>query len=285
MSEPPVFIGGLQKSGTTLVRALLGQHSAFASGLETSWCIINFEEMRSDAAVRTTYCAKMSAFFGISEEALEKAVLSARTPAEFLSSFMLEVQQLTGKRRWLEKTPENVTAVPQILEQWPTAKVIHVVRTPLDVFASHIRNGRTRSAEEFVGHWGAFMVSAIDQARACADRQYAFLRYESLVTSVEPTMIDLLAFVAEAWEPAVARHDGNDTEYERVLAVTGKSSATLRAMANPLSPNHVGTWSETLSKAQVDEFNEAVERKGFSQLIALMEGLQGVKLFEKMNLP
>lgn len=33
----PVFIGGIFKSGTSLVRVMLGQHSSFFAGLETQW--------------------------------------------------------------------------------------------------------------------------------------------------------------------------------------------------------------------------------------------------------
>ena len=37
MLRAPIFIGGMFKSGTSLLRAMLGQHSAIASGLETYW--------------------------------------------------------------------------------------------------------------------------------------------------------------------------------------------------------------------------------------------------------
>lgn len=37
VNNAPIFIGGLYKSGTSLLRAMLGQHSNIASGLETFW--------------------------------------------------------------------------------------------------------------------------------------------------------------------------------------------------------------------------------------------------------
>jgi hypothetical protein len=33
--QAPTFIGGIFRSGTTLLRAMLAQHSTIASGLET----------------------------------------------------------------------------------------------------------------------------------------------------------------------------------------------------------------------------------------------------------
>ena len=44
----PIFIGGLFKSGTTLLRAMLGQHSAIASGLETQWFKMDWEKIRNE---------------------------------------------------------------------------------------------------------------------------------------------------------------------------------------------------------------------------------------------
>jgi len=37
----PIFVGGYFKSGTSLLRALLGQHPDVASGLETHWFAID----------------------------------------------------------------------------------------------------------------------------------------------------------------------------------------------------------------------------------------------------
>ena len=41
MSSNPIFVGGYFKSGTSLLRALLGQHPDIASGLETHWFAID----------------------------------------------------------------------------------------------------------------------------------------------------------------------------------------------------------------------------------------------------
>ncbi|MDZ7696604.1 MAG: sulfotransferase [Deltaproteobacteria bacterium] len=38
----PIFIGGLYKSGTSLLRAMLSQHSSIVGGLETFWFDLDF---------------------------------------------------------------------------------------------------------------------------------------------------------------------------------------------------------------------------------------------------
>ena len=48
MSRAPIFIGGMFKSGTSLLRAMLGQHSAIASGLETYWFDWSWSARESD---------------------------------------------------------------------------------------------------------------------------------------------------------------------------------------------------------------------------------------------
>ena len=37
LTRDPIFIGGMFKSGTSLLRAMLGRHSRLFAGLETQW--------------------------------------------------------------------------------------------------------------------------------------------------------------------------------------------------------------------------------------------------------
>ena len=75
MSRAPIFIGGMFKSGTTLLRAMLGQHSAIASGLETYWFDWNWSQRDSAEMKRTL--ERLAGYFDMSAEevrALAKSV-------------------------------------------------------------------------------------------------------------------------------------------------------------------------------------------------------------------
>ena len=39
MESSPAFVGGMYKSGTSLLRAMLGRHSRIFTGLETQWLV------------------------------------------------------------------------------------------------------------------------------------------------------------------------------------------------------------------------------------------------------
>ncbi|MBT5190889.1 MAG: hypothetical protein HOM07_00975, partial [Rhodospirillaceae bacterium] len=62
----PIFIGGLMRSGTTLFRAMLSQHSAIASGLETHWFDIDWpnQQARGGEPLRE-YLHRIGDFFEI----------------------------------------------------------------------------------------------------------------------------------------------------------------------------------------------------------------------------
>jgi hypothetical protein len=41
--RPSIFIGGMFKSGTSLLRVMLGQHLAISAGLETAWFQLDWD--------------------------------------------------------------------------------------------------------------------------------------------------------------------------------------------------------------------------------------------------
>jgi hypothetical protein len=245
MSKPPIFIGGMFKSGTSLLRAMLGQHRSIASGLETYW----FEVDLSAGTGRggeplADYLARLAAYFEAPPAGVERMARETADAEAFLDAFMSAVARAAGKPRWADKTPGNVTQAKRIRARWPSAPVLHIVRDPRDVYASLLEAGKWTSAEEFGSRWCAMFAAADDGVRSGAfgEANYLELRYESLVLAPEPTMRAVVAFVGEEWDPAAARFSGRDDEYQIVLEQTGKASSTLARMRTPLSDDRVGLW-------------------------------------------
>jgi len=105
-SEAPIFIGGLFKSGTTLLRAMLGQHSSIASGLETQWFSMDWDGMKDKEFY--DHIERLKNFYGIKKNLIERIVDESKNVIQVLNLFLGLYTKSLGKKRWAEKTPGNI---------------------------------------------------------------------------------------------------------------------------------------------------------------------------------
>mgnify|MGYP001545907426 CR=1 FL=1 len=110
-SKPPILIGGCGRSGTTLLLSIISAHPhifAFSHEVDafTDW-------KRKDNQIATP--TRLDRFY--------RSLLVNKIPKT--------------AQRWCEKRPYNVLYIKEILEYWPQAKFIHIVRDARDVLTSH----------------------------------------------------------------------------------------------------------------------------------------------------
>lgn len=225
-SRPPIFILGVPRSGTTLLRTILDGHPAIAAGPETPW--LGGHQPRSLMALWGAlrnepwgYCKS----FGMPDAVATDAARA------FMNILMDRYCQHKHKSRWAEKTPDNALYVPFLLELFPEAKFIHLTRDGLDtamstsVVAPH-RKGISAFLEKNLGfgpgvppvdntpfaavlrwrHWNNLIRTGL------AGHQHHTITYESLVTEPTSTIRALMDFIGEPFEPAMldyakSKHD------------------------------------------------------------------------------
>lgn len=270
-SKSPIFIGGLFKSGTTLLRAMLGQHSNLASGLETQWFNIKWDGVKQEEF--HDHISRLSKFYEI-DEALAKAMVAESDDIyQFINLFLGQFAKSEGKRRWVEKTPGNVIHLEKIFRAWPDARVIHVIRDPRDVFASLKQAKKWDTVEEFVKLWCLYLgsVEKWKKGKNSNREKYLEIRYEDLVRESRKSMELVIEFIEEAWEDGVAEFKGKKDEYNKVYEITGKASTTLDRLREPLSRKRIGIWSKIVSHDEIYQIHEAVQTEG---LLALMKTIE-----------
>lgn len=270
----PIFIGGLMRSGTTLFRAMLAQHSAIASGLETHWFDIDWpnQQARGGEPLRD-YLHRIGAFFELYANQVDGFMADAGSAPEFLDLFMDTVTTGMGKRRWAEKTTGNILHLDRILAYWPNARIIHIIRDPRDVFASFRRSEKYGGVADYANLWCDYL-GQVEQFKAdlpLGPEHYLEVRYEALVRDPAAQMKVVLDFLGEDWEDAVSRFDGRAAEHERVLGLTGHSSTTLEQIARPLSGDRIGLGRESLSDCEMDQARAVVAGRGLGRLFAQIE--------------
>lgn len=127
----PILILGVPRSGTTLLRVLLDSHPNIACGPETPWLAAH--QPRSVGSLyhllvsgRQGYCRS----FGMDREVVR---LAAR---RFVDRLMRAYARRRGKRRWAEKTPDDILHLAFLLELFPEAACLYLVRDGLDTAVS-----------------------------------------------------------------------------------------------------------------------------------------------------
>ncbi len=229
-----VVIGGSARSGTTLLRTMLGRHSMIASLPEAT---VFLERVSSPAAIAER--------LGWDAGEIESWQQQSRSQVEFIERFAGAVRARSGKQVWAEKTPKNVMRFGFVRRRFPHARIVHVVRDGRDVVCSLRRKpfakidqaaaDGTHAARRCAMQWRRAVRAGL---RLRGDARYHELRYEDLVHDPVATLGRLMAFLGLPWEAAMlasAPTDGIDPYESRA--------------ADPIFDSSIGRWRRDLSKA------------------------------------
>jgi hypothetical protein len=190
-----VVIGGSPRSGTTLLRSILGRHPAIFAGPETTLFLHRISSPK-DLGERLDW----------DPAEIEDWQCDSRSQAEFIERCAAAVLARSGRGIWVEKTPHNVGRFGFVRRRFPHAKLVHIVRDGRDVVCSLRRQPFSKvkraawdsadAARQCAIQWRNAMRAGL---RFRADPAYYELRYEDLVRDPKPTLVALLAFLGLPW--------------------------------------------------------------------------------------
>jgi hypothetical protein len=207
----PVFVLGSVRSGTSLTCRLLLDHLGVNFGTESQFLIRyhrrapRYGDLRSQPAMRRLltdlsrerFFARTRRNFGFVldiEQAL-RSLTEATYPAAVRAVFE-QFAATKGLVRWGDKTPEYNEHLDTLLELFPNAQFVHVVRDPRDVAVSVFKTGfGAKHAYEAAMAW-RHAVNRIESfgARLPAT-QFLHFRYECLLDDPVRTLDRVAAFL------------------------------------------------------------------------------------------
>jgi tetratricopeptide (TPR) repeat protein len=222
----PIFIIGLPRSGTTLLERILGNHSAVADA----------GELR-DFPWQMRWVANLPGPARLDLPLLER---SAGLDYDLLGRRYLEHARFHagGRAFFTDKLPPNFIHAGFIRRALPGARMLHMVRDPMDVCFSNLKElfaaaypysydlmeladhyGRYR---RLMAHWHRQMPGAILD-----------IRYAELVADPEATMRKVFDFCGLAWEEGCLEIE------RRATPVTTASSTQVR---ESIHAGALGSW-------------------------------------------
>ena len=210
-SPAPIFIGGPDRCGKTLVAALLGSHSEVAIPAVGSnlWTLFygRFGDLAVNANLDRCLAALMRykhiRFLEPDEARLRRELSSGeRSYGRLFALIQEQHAERLGKPRWGDQTGLVEGYADEIFAAYPGVRMIHMVRDPRDRYDASLSlwpEGRLRAGGA-TGRWLYSVRLAARNATRHGDR-YRVQRYESLVAEPEATVRELCAFVGVEFEP------------------------------------------------------------------------------------
>jgi len=259
----PIFIVGAPRSGTTLLQFMLRCHpriflptgeSHFLIPLyrnaKTFGDLSRIENIR--AVLRAMY--KQSAEFldtdlptrfDIEGLATELQTQGCDTMPRLVAGLFAKNARAEGKVRWGDKTPYYVLHMDKLLEWFPDAQFIHLIRDGRDValslFARRDDFGvyNTYFAAKY---WEQFVKGGRELGPTLPEGAYLEIRYEDILQDQEGSVRKICAFLGEEYSEAVVNFK------------TTREPGKTPLLQKRVQSDNAGKWRSKLTSAQIKIF-------------------------------
>ena len=226
-SERPIFIVGMPRSGTTLTEQVISNHPQVAGAdelgdIENIAKSLGFLPLDADLYVKRT--------LGLISAHVKTLARNYLAVLDRISDTALHVT---------DKMPHNFLHLGLIRLLFPSARIIHCRRDPLDTcvscFTTHLqtKNHPYTADLKTLGEYYRSYVDLMDHWRRVLPGSILDSDYEALIAAPEEHSRKLLEFVGLPWDPAVL------LTHESTRPVRTASRLQVR---QPLYGTSVGRW-------------------------------------------
>lgn len=221
----PIFIVGMPRAGTTLIEQILASHQNIYGAGELSILDNIIQESWQAAGLPfNNWIGQLTddEFSALGEKYLEKT--SALAP---------------DKQFIIDKMPSNCFYIGLIYRMLPTAKIIHVIRDPMDSCFScftHLFKNTMLFAYDLaaLGDYYVLYAQAMQHWHTVLPSTVMFnLSYEKMITSHEEISKQLVEYIGLPWDPNCLTFYKND----RIV-----KTASLTQVRKPIYKTSVQRW-------------------------------------------
>ncbi|XP_031622563.1 protein-tyrosine sulfotransferase [Contarinia nasturtii] len=200
---PLIFIGGVPRSGTTLMRAMLDAHPDVRCGQETR-VIPRILQLRSHWLKSEKESLRLEEA-GITKEVLNSAI----------AQFCLEIIAKHGDaaQRLCNKDPLTLKMGSYVIELFPNAKFLFMVRDGRATVNSIISRKVTITGFDLTSYrqcmtkWNHAIETMHNQCKEIGGERCMMVYYEQLVLHPEEWMRKILKFLDIPWNDSVLHHE------------------------------------------------------------------------------
>ena len=201
-ADPFIFVLGHERSGTTMLRAMLDSHPDLAVPPEAHSVVplLGHHERPLDLDDLFTSFAtdKYFADWQLPMESVEFLRHDPRvtTRADAIAGLYFAYARAHGKARYADKTPSHIVELELLAQRFPNAQFLHIVRDGRDVAASMVTMtfGASRFAEA-ARTWRRKTVRAHRLGQTLGPKRYREIHYEDLVANPRGTLEEVCNYL------------------------------------------------------------------------------------------
>jgi hypothetical protein len=242
----PIFVLGVPRSGTTLLRVILGAHPLVLGLPETPWLLGSYGEGASLRGLLTLLAEDRT---GIVQNVagVQKADVYGAGRA-FLEAMFAPILARRGKKLIAFKTPDDIKFLEFLVALFPDASYVHICRDGRDVALSYVakkgswfaRFGEHGGVDFFTmfrrwHDWESKTREILSAGRVSS----LSLRYEDLVARPEAEIRRISGFLGIDYDPAMLRIEAANAD----LPAWEAGSSDVRAR-RAIGPDSVGRWRQ-----------------------------------------
>lgn len=210
----PIFIVGMPRSGTKLLREILNNHSLIAISENESHCIPYFynkfnkiENFKDKKNFKLLYQYFSETFFFqrltqkinfINEESWYDSITDF-TYSGVIEAFYQSYTQKKNKKIWGDKTPSYLLHMPLLKSLFPEAKFIHIIRDVRDYCLS-IHKAWNKNIFRAAQRWNDSIVKCRKNSKILDDTAYLEVKYENIIDDPEKNIISICKFLNIPYE-------------------------------------------------------------------------------------
>lgn len=271
--QPPFFVVGAQRSGTTMLRLMLNAHPDVAVPFESGFLVkfywgchrygdlgVPANAARLLADISDHPYAKKARLVEDREAILDRPI---RNYADMVDAIFGAYAAARGKSRWGDKTPTYVTDVDVLRAVFPRCKIIHLVRDGRDVAISNRSiSWGSRNVPKVASDWRWKTLLAHKVGRLLGD-DYLLVQYEKLVLCPEQSLRVITEFLGIEYSDVMLGYTRD--------ASSEMPAESLRWHGNsirPPDPGLVEQWRYQMSRSDRIIFEQiacdALETFGYS---------------------
>ena len=258
-NDAPLFVLGVRRSGTTLLRVMLDRSSVLAIPDE-SYFVLPLAARHRSPVDRTAFVDDLRRIpmlrqWGIDPARVGERLRDGMTTGQAIAAIFETYAADRAKERWGDKTPMYMQYLPLIERLFPDARFVHLIRDGRDVAASFLAMpagivtrtwAHPSSAADFACQWRTEIESAHALGARVGPERYREVRYEALVADPERELDAICAFTSIPYEPAML-------EYADQVDVTAKPHQ--QSLKRPPTAG-LRDWRSELAAADVAAFED-----------------------------
>uniref|UniRef100_A0AAF5PPG5 Protein-tyrosine sulfotransferase n=1 Tax=Wuchereria bancrofti TaxID=6293 RepID=A0AAF5PPG5_WUCBA len=243
--SPLIFIGGVPRSGTTLIRAMLDAHPSVRCGEET-------RVIPRILGLRTQWKKSQKEWNRLKEAGVTDEVIN-----DAISSFILQVIAGHGEpaERLCNKDPFTMKSAEYLAHLFPNSKFLLMIRDGRATVHSIISRQVTITGfdlsdpRQCLDKWNHAIKTMYEQCKTVGQKRCLTVYYEQLVLHPEQQLRHVLNFLNIPWSDLVLHHDkliGKDISLSKVERSTDQ-------VIKPVNLDALTKWVGTFSEDIVQE--------------------------------